>query len=77
MKDNEDTWPVPHGADGASMGTTRSPRAMAVREAVLRRWAECGLVPTSGAAQVPPKVFTGFPPVHEVELPVVAVENVE
>ena len=40
---------------------------------VLERWAESGLMPARGLAQVRPQRFSGFAPLVEQELPSVTV----
>ena len=49
---------------------------LGVAPAVLERWAESGLTPGRGLAQVRHQRFTGFPLLIERELPVISVEMV-
>jgi len=44
---------------------------------ILERWAEQGLIPAPGRPGFRPQGFTGFPPLIERELPIIAVEVVE
>lgn len=50
---------------------------LGVASAVLERWAESGLIPARGLAEVRHQTFTGFPPLVEREMPVIPVEMVE